>query len=148
MGLFNKLKNAVNSITGGGAKVSVLVDSPSREAPFTVQVKAVVADQDLTISRVYVKLSGLEEVVVHNVRRENFTHDEHESATTFEQEFVIAGEQTLQAKQEYAWEAQVEFPKGCPPTYRGRNAKHELRILAGLDAPGNDPDSGWLILAV
>ena len=146
MSFMDKLKNAVSSITGGGAKVSVTVDKPSREVPFTVKVKATVADQDLPISRVYVKLSGLEKVVVHNVRDGDFTHDVTDSNNTFEQEFNIAEAQTLKAKQEYEWEAQVEFPKNAPPSYQGRNATHELRVLAGLDAKGNDPDSGWIVV--
>jgi len=28
----------------------------------------------------------------------------------------------------------------------GKNAWYEWEILAGLDAPGNDPDSGWIKL--
>ena len=148
MGLMDKLKNAVNSITGGGAKVTITTDKPSREGPFKVKVKAVVADQPLQVSRVYVQLNGHETVVVHNVQHKNFTRDETEFSNTFDQEFNIAEAQTLNAKGEYEWEAQVEFPKNVPPTYRGRNATHELRILAGLDTKGNDPDSGWVVLAV
>ena len=150
MGFMDKLKNAVNSITGGGAKVTITTDKPSREAPFKVKVKAVVADQELKINRVYVKLSGYETVTVHNVKSSNdtFARDISESNNTFEQEFNIAAEQTLNAKQEYEWEAQVEFPKNSPPTYKGHSATHELRILAGLDTKGNDPDSGWIVLAV
>ena len=148
MGLMSKLKNAVNSITGGSARVTVTAESPTRDAPFKVKVKAVVADQALQVSRVYVQLNGHETVVVHNVRHENSTRDETEYSNTFDQEFNIAEAQTLNAKGEYEWEAQVEFPKNIPPTYRGRNATHELRILAGLDTKGNDPDSGWIVLAV
>ena len=148
MGLMSKLKNAVNSITGGSARVSVTAESPTRDAPFKVKVKAVVADQPLQVNRVYVQLNGHETVVVHNVHHDNFVRDETEYCNTFDQEFNIAQAQTLNAKQEYEWEGQVEFPKNIPPTYRGRNATHELRILAGLDTKGNDPDSGWIVLAV
>ena len=98
MGLMDKLKNAVNSITGGGAKVTITTDKPSREGPFKVKVKAVVADQALQVSRVYVQLNGHETVVVHNVRHEKFTRDETEYSNTFDQEFNIAAEQTLNAK--------------------------------------------------
>ena len=113
-----------------------------------LSIKAVVADQALQVNRVYVQLNGHETVVVHNVRHEKFTRDETEYSNTFDQEFNIAAEQTLNAKGEYEWEGQVEFPKNVLPTYRGRNATHELRILAGLDTKGNDPDSGWIVLAV
>jgi sporulation-control protein spo0M len=146
----SKLKSAVNTLTGGGAKVLVNVERPSRAEPFTVKVNVKVADGELQVSRVYVRLSGLETAVVHNIRQgqETFARDVTETATTFEQDFNIATAQTLQANQEYNWEAQIQLPQNAPPTYQGRNAKHEIRILAGLDTKGNDPDSGWITLMI
>ncbi len=148
MGFLDKLKSAVSSITGGGAKVFVTAENPSRTTPFTVKVKAVVADHELKISRAYVRLIGLEEVYIPNVRVENSTQNIRENTNTFERDFNIALEQTLNPNQEYEWEAQVEFPADAQPTFRGRYATHTLRILAGLDTPGNDPDSGWIVLDV
>ena len=150
MGFMSKLKSAVNTLTGGGAKVFITVEQPSRSEPFTAKVNVKVADSDLQINRAYVRLSGWETAVVHNVRQgqETYAHDVTETATTFEQEIQIANAQTLQANQEYNWEAQIELPPTAPPTYRGRNATHEIRILAGLDTKGNDPDSGWSALSV
>ena len=98
MGLLNKLKNAVSSITGGGARVTVTADQPSREGPFKVKVKAVVADQPLQVNRVYVQLNGHETVVVHNVHHDNFVRDETEYCNTFDQEFNIAQAQTLKLR--------------------------------------------------
>ncbi|MBI5935528.1 MAG: hypothetical protein HY867_17640 [Chloroflexi bacterium] len=94
----------------------------------------------------YVQLNGMERVVVPNASHEKFVRDETAFSNTFDQEFTIA--QTLNAKGEYEWEGQVEFPKDVLPTYHGRNATHEIRILAGLDTKGNDPDSGWIVLPV
>jgi len=143
MALFSKLKQAVQSVTGGGAKVFLtIVTPPSRQEPFHVQVKALVADSDIKPARVYVAVEGVETANVSasiDNRQQNVTG----TATTFQSDFNIAGAQDLKAKQEYTWEGDVQLPANVLPTYRGRNAQHEWRIKAGLDLPGNDPDSGW-----
>ena len=102
----------------------------------------------MPINRVYIKLNGQETVTIHNVQHGNSIRNETETCNTFQQEITIANAQTLKANQRYEWETMVEFPKNIPPAYHGRNATHELRILAGLDTPGNDPDSGWTVLPV
>ena len=143
MALFSKIKQAVQSVTGGGAKVFLtLVTSPSRQQPFHVQVKALVADSDIKPARVYVAVEGVETVNV-SAYVENRNQTFSSTATTFQSDFLIAGAQELKAKQEYTWEGDVQIPQNVLPTYRGRNAQHEWRIKAGLDLPGNDPDSGW-----
>ncbi len=143
MALFSKIKQAVQSVTGGGAKVFLTIATPpSRQQPFHVQVKALVADSDIKPARVYVALEGIETVRVSTFvdgRNQNFSG----TATTFQNSFNIAGAQELTAKQEYTWEGDVQIPPNVLPTYRGPNAQHEWRIKAGLDLPGNDPDSGW-----
>ena len=148
MSFMDKLKSAVNTLTGGGAKVSVIPENPTREGAFKVKVKAVIGEQDLSVNRVYIQLNGFEQVVVHNVAHEKYTSDERETANTYDHEIVVAEAQTLKAKQEYEWSCTVEFPRDVLPTYHGRNATHELRILAGLDTKGNDPDSGWMVLGI
>ena len=148
MALFSKIKQAVQSVTGGGAKVSLMITTPpSRQQPFHVQVKAVVADSDIKPARVYVTVESVETATVSasvENRQQQFSND----ATIFQTSFNIAGAQELTAKQEYTWEGDVQLPASVLPTYRGRNARHEWRIKAGLDLPGNDPDSGWTAIEI
>ncbi len=59
MGIFSKLKNYV---TGGGAELSVEIESPSLTEAFTVRVNAHIQSDDLAVESVYVKLRGLETV--------------------------------------------------------------------------------------
>lgn len=151
MGFFS---NLVNKITGGGAKVSVVSDTPKLNEPFNVEIKAVVADAELKVEKVYLYLKAVERTQVRNVdfpasgstaSQRKDVHGEEETAHT---EFVVANVMTLNANQEYTWKYEVRLPSGALPTYNGRNAWHEWFLLAGLDAPGNDPDSGWVKIDV
>jgi hypothetical protein len=154
MGFLDKIKSAASSITGGGAKVSIeLIDGATRFEPFVVRVTAIVADRDLQVSRVYVKLHSTESVTARNVAHSSVVNgqtrtdyrDAKHSEETFQHEFNIAGAQSLAAKQTYTWEESIDLTSfDLLPPYYGVNARHEWSILGGLDAPGNDPDSGWV----
>jgi hypothetical protein len=151
MGFFSKL---VNKITGGGAKVIVTADSPKLTGPFKVNVKAVVSDNDLKIEKAYLYLRSIEKTRVRNVdfpatatqssQKRDVNGEEEVSKT----EFVVAPAQTLTGKQEYDWSVEIQLPPNALPTYTGKNAWYDWEILAGLDAPGNDPDSGWVKIDV
>jgi len=156
MGLMDKLKSMKNAITGGGATVRLEVGSAVREAPFPVRVMATIADADLKIEKVYVNVEGIETT---EMEVEVETKDEKQAikknlekkineASTYHQEIVLAGAQTLAAKQEYAWEGTIQLPASALVTYNGVNARHEWRLIAALSVTGNDPDSGWVTIDV
>jgi hypothetical protein len=164
MGLMDKLKSAARFITGGGAKVHLEATNPTKGTPFTVQVQAKVADADLKIDKVYVKVRGVETVTVEVPKPQPQVSTQPKVATTttttpatekvsretatYDKEIAIAGPQTLTAQQEYTWQGTVEIPANVLNTYNGVNAKHEWKLLAGLSAPGNDPDSGWITIEI
>ena len=156
MGFLDKLSKLADQITGGSAQVSVAALEPSRYDPFTVKVNAVVGEHDLQIKRVYVKVEGAETVVVRSVSVATEFGDEvkvsqedvQQSQDTYSRETDIAGAQALKAGEGHEWEAQIQLPAGMLPTYQGPNAQHEWRILAVLDAPGNNPDSGWVTIEI
>ena len=79
-------------------------------------------------------------------RIEAVKEDIERSAATYEQRIQGAPSQPLPAKSEQDWEATVTLPAGVLPTYRGSNAKHEWKVLAEIEVPGNNPDSGWVVL--
>jgi hypothetical protein len=151
MGFFSNLKN---KITGGGAKVSLQFEQPSLHNPFNVKVTALVSSNDLKIEKVYLYIRGIEKTSVRNVEvyEKDMSGDMRlvrkdingEFEVFPKSEIVVAGAQTLNAGQTYEWTASVNIPGGTKPTYKGVTAFHEWQFLAGLDAPGNDPDSGWI----
>lgn len=156
MGFFNSLKSMASSITGGGAKISMEITSePSLSQPFGVRVTAVVGGANLSVKRVYIKVKGTEFVKARNVgvsetvngQTQTKYRDVEYNETSFERDFDIAGAQNLSAGQTYTWEAEID-PSNYDmlPTYKGKLARHEWQVQAGLDAPGNDPNSNWVTI--
>jgi len=151
MGFFSKL---VNKITGGGAKVTLTADSPKLNGTFKVNVKAVVSDNDIQIEKVYLYLRSIEKTRVRNVdfpataTQSSQKRDVNGEEEVSKSEFVVAPAQTLTGKQEYNWSVDIQLPPNAMPTYTGKNAWYDWELKAGLDAPGNDPDSGWVRIEV
>ncbi|MEA1928972.1 MAG: hypothetical protein U9N73_12270 [Candidatus Auribacterota bacterium] len=151
MGFFDKMKNFV---TGGAADVTVEAIEPNLGGPFLVKIHAAVEDTDIPIKKVYLKVVSLETVVVKEVemariideKMETVREDIEKTTTVHDQKIEVAGEQTLKANEEYDWETTVTLPDNALPSFIGITAKHEWKILAGLDASGNDPDSGWVLI--
>lgn len=147
------LKNLINKITGGGAKVSIEIDEAVLCEPFVVKVFAEVGDADLKIDKVYLYVKSTERARFDNVemrdhRGELYTQDMEFGNEAFRQNFVVSGPEVLKANQTYEWEIQIELPEEAAPTFIGRNIQHVWEFYAGLDAAGNDPDSGWVIFDV
>jgi len=152
MNLFGKIKNMV---TGGGATVTVAVLSPpARGEAFGVRVRVEVGGGDVTAHKVYVRVVGEEEVRVPDVEVATRCGDDIRISTetiarstyTFDATWDVAPAQTLRAGQAYEWETGVEVPADGQPAYLGQLARHEWKILAGVDVFGNDPDTGWIVL--
>lgn len=147
MGFLDKIKSVKNAITGGAAKVTVEVQGKSRMEPFHVVVRAT-AEADLKVKRVYLIVRGVEQASVHNIdvaqgnstRRQTVTGETERVRV----EVDIAGAQDLKQGEGYTWEGQVQLPAGALATFAGDTIRHVWTIQAGLDAVGNDPDSGWV----
>jgi len=165
MGFMDKLRSMAAVVTGGGATVQVEAIDPKQDEPFTVNVQAEIAGSDVKVEKVYLKLMGVETVTLEvemPVVEETAAESEEaepeaekptsvmkeisRSEQTYHQEFEVAGEQTLSADQTYTWDIEIQLPDDAKPRYQGVHANHDWKILAGLSAFGNDPDSGWQIL--
>ena len=149
MGLFDKIKSAVNSVTGGGAKVSIIPSQNefSASEPIKFTVTATIKDADLNAKNVYVEIRSMERV--------NFEHSHeghkmyiNKDHQTYHQKIEIAGEQVLKGKTDYKWESTLNLPQTVQSTYNGMYSNHVWEIYAGLDVKGNDPDSGWVVINV
>ena len=148
MGFFSKLKNAV---TGGSARVHIETTDIVLGQPFEVKVTAV-ADSDVKFSRVYVYVQSFEMAMVHEVP---VAEPHGVVVQTVEGEFQtvnmqidIAGPGTLAAGDEAEWVAEVELPDNAMPSSQGETVGNHWRAMAGLDAFGNDPDTGWIEVEV
>ena len=117
----------------------------------------VIADADLKIDAVYVKIRGEEIVeidgsdirsklqdIAADGRLDNVVFRDE----TYETRVNVSGPATLEAESEHEWEGTLELPPGALPSFSGRRCRHRWRVFAGLDAAGNDPDSGWVDVQV
>ena len=139
MGFFKDLKNKV---TGGAATVRVNIASAQRGRAVPVQVQAT-AKANGKVSAVYLLVRATEssEFKVNNEKVQG-------SKVSFETRITIAGAQDIKEGETYNWDGQLELPVNTNPTLRGSIIDHTWEVQAGLDMPGNDPDSGWQTLDV
>ncbi len=149
MGFFSKVKGAVGKLTGGGAKVTVSVNGNALKSDLNVSITAEIKDNPLEIKKVYLWVKSVEKI---NIPKNSLPANLREHATfaltlstdKFQRkEFVVAEAQTLEGKQSYTWSIDIRLDGDTVPSYNGLYANHEWLFYAGLDAKGNDPDSGW-----
>ena len=149
MGFFKKVKGAVSKLTGGAAKVKVFVNSNDLKGTVNVTVNAETKDNPLEIKKVYLWVKSVEKIDIPKTAlpqklRENANLGLNLTNDRFpKKEFVVAEAQTLEGKQSYTWSIDVKLDGDVVPSYTGLYANHEWLFYAGLDAKGNDPDSGW-----
>jgi len=135
MGFFKDLKN---KITGGAATVRVNVPAARRGQAVPVQVQAT-AKANGKATAVYLLVRATENAQFKDSNNEKVSG----SKISYENRVMIAGAVDLKEGETYNWEGQVELPPNANPTLRGSIIDHTWEIQAGLDMPGNDPDSGW-----
>ncbi|HEY4176960.1 MAG TPA: hypothetical protein VGM90_09025 [Kofleriaceae bacterium] len=127
-----------NKITGGAAKVTLQVSNARRGqgAPCTIQATA---SANGKVAAVYILVRGMESAEWKGDNNQQVRN----SRTSFETRIQVAGPFDLVQGQTYTFQAQIELPANVGPTYRGQLINHLWEAQAGLDMPGNDPDSGW-----
>lgn len=150
MGLFSKIKNY---ITGGAAEVAIVfeADQVDGSQPIRLFISAIAKD-DCKIKQVYFKVKGVESykerVVVNNTNSDGSsstsTRDETHEEVHHREEQIVAEELLLKAGSEEKWLVTFELPESAIATYHGKEVSFRWKVFAGLDMPGNDPDSGWV----
>ncbi|MEM0942262.1 MAG: hypothetical protein AAGI25_21095 [Bacteroidota bacterium] len=153
MGLFDKLKQAANFVTGNSAIVNIRTESPvnSKSAPIKFIIDAQTKDSSVNVRNVYLKIRSVEQVEVldsdTHTDEDGKTHRSsevvRESETVFSIDLQVSGSEELAPNSSHSWEFEYNIPSSENPTYRGRKAQHIWQMYAGLDTAGNDPDSGW-----
>ena len=151
MGLLDKLKNATNAVTGGGARVS-LEYAPGVALPgdtLSVRVTATSTGAQVKSGGVFVDLRAVETVRLPvsatsggNLSSTRTTH------TSFEQQYPIAPAFTLAPNETKVFEGQVRLPSNVQPSFEGHYTRHEWTIRGRAEVTGNDPDSGFVAFRV
>ena len=147
MGFFSNLKNAV---TGGAAEIQLQCQGAQRGQVAWVQITAQ-AKSSGNVSNVYLLIRAIERAEAQDTDWED-GHSHRETVrstyTSFEHRLQVAGPFQLVEGQHYQWQAQIQLPQNVGPSFQGHIISHEWQLQAGLDMPGNDPDTGWISIQV
>jgi hypothetical protein len=145
MGFFDKLKGAMNYVTGGAAKVTIEWHPPTAMPgePVMVRVTAVSTGPALSSGGVFVDVGAAEEVKIPENACGQHPRIDY-SNETFRHTFQIAPAFQLGPNETKQFEGQITLPMQLQPTYDGRFVDHDWRMQGRIEASGNDPDSGWI----
>lgn len=145
MGLFDKLKDVANMVTGGAARVSIeyepRVAFPGDE--LSVRITATSTGGQINSRGVFVDLRAVESVRVSGTSTSGQHQNINNSHTSFEQAIQIAPAFTLAPNETKEFEGMVRLPMSAQPTFHGHYAQHEWSIRGRVEMTGNDPDSGF-----
>ncbi|HEX6810072.1 MAG TPA: hypothetical protein VF384_00490 [Planctomycetota bacterium] len=163
MGILDKLKGAMNFVTGGGARVTLEVPPNRVQRGQPVQVRVTVSSTGGVVKTagVFVDVIASERVrvpaqqipIAHRPQVQpgqsaRPLSDLDLSRQNFDQKFPIAPAFELQANETKVFEGTIQLPTHVPGTYNGVWASHEWRIRGRIEVSGNDPDSGFSVVCV
>ena len=145
MGLFDKLKQATNFITGGGATVHIMPEKAEfdRSAPIKAKVTTQIKDAPINASMVCLEIRSKESVSLKkNINGKNESITEERIGFTHKVQTPLTI--PLEGSKSYEWEMEITLPPQVQPTFHGTMSHHTWEIMGALDVKGNDPDSGWV----
>lgn len=144
MGFFDKIKGAVQAVTGGAAAVEITyAEKASAGSTVAVKVTVISKGSEVKSKGVYVDFAGHENVHVTKKDDAKLGEDLRVGAGHSAQEFQIAPALTLGAGETKTFEGTIQLPPTLQPTFAGKFAQNQYQIRGRLEATGNDPDSGW-----
>ena len=149
MGFFDKIKGAVNAVTGGAATVEITY-ADKATAGTSVPVKVTVTSKGTEIKSkgIFVDFEGNEHVHVTKKDDSKLGEDYRRSFEHSKQEFKLHGEFVLGAGESKTVEGTISLPSNLQPSFEGRTTKNTYTVRGRLEAKGNDPDSGWKAIRV
>jgi len=144
MGLLDKLKGAVNAVTGGGATVTIQYNETGVAGKaVAVKVTAVAKGAPIKSDGIFVDFLGEEEVSISKRDEAKFSEDYRREENHSKQEFRLHEAFTLAANETKTVEGTINLPSNLQPSFEGRFCKNHYVIRGRLEARGNDPDSGF-----
>jgi sporulation-control protein spo0M len=151
MGLFDKLKDVANMVTGGAARVSIEFEPaavyPGESLSVRIIATSTSSGSPLSSRGVFVDLRAIENVRVSRSVGSN-TESTSTSHTHFDQAIQIAPAFTLAPNETKEFRGVVRLPSEAQPTFNGHFTQHEWSIRGRVEATGNDPDSGYQVFRV
>lgn len=154
MGFLDKMADAFNPITGGGAVVNIAYPRHPIKVGEWVGVKVYVTSTggEIKTNGVFVDFKAAEQGRVNGYGRcphcnKNGYTTVEVNTTTVDVAVPLASPFVLPSNEQRDFEGTVQVPPGSP-TYRSRYIDHLWYIRGRLDTFGNDPDSGYKEIVV
>jgi hypothetical protein len=141
MGFLDKLKGAMQAVTGGAAKLSfeelppiLFPGEPSR-----FRLSATSAGAEVKSQGVFVDLLMTETAKFTDKNNAAVEHSEQ----VFARGFQVAPAFVLAPGETKVFEFTFAPPEDCRPTYDGKLMKNRWQLQGRIEAAGNDPDTGF-----
>jgi len=149
MGFFDKIKGAVNAVTGGAASVEIQYpEIITAGSTIPVKVTATSKGAEVKSKGIFVDFTGLEKIAVSRRDDSKLSEDYHREVAHSTQEFQLCGELVLGANETKVIEGTITIPATLQPSFEGKHTKNLYQVRGRLEAKGNDPDSGYKPLRV
>lgn len=147
MGFFDKLKSAVNAVTGGAAKVTIQLKQACVVPGDTVSVKITATSNGAEVKSkgAYIDVFAEERV---SLKDDSSKETINKTRTTTQQTIQIAPAFDLAPNETKTFEGEFPFPSNVLPTFAGSLCQHVCQIRGRIEAFGNDPDSGYQVINV
>ena len=144
MGFLDKIKGAVNAVTGGAATVTIQY-AENAQAGKTVPVKVTVVSKggEVKSKGIFVDFQGDEVVSISKRDESKLSDDYHREFPHSSQEFQLCDAFVLAANETKVVEGTITLPSNLQPSFEGKYCKNKYSVRGRLEAKGNDPDSGF-----
>jgi sporulation-control protein spo0M len=142
VGIFDKVKGALNAVTGGAAKVQFLFGPPIMFPGEQVEVglSAASTGQAVQSKGVFIDLSATELVDFKDGSGNHVRYQEQ----TFYREIQVAPAFTLGPGESRQFQVVFLLPVEARPSFAGKLSRNQWQIRGRVEAFGNDPDTGWI----
>ncbi len=142
MGFFDKVKGALDAVTGRAANVQFLYGPQILFPGEQVQLalSATSTGQKVQSKGVFIDLSANEIVDFKDASDNHVRYQEQ----TFYREIQVAPAFVLAPNETRQFQVTLIVPAEARPSFHGKLCRHQWQIRARIEAFGNDPDSGWV----
>ena len=150
MGFMDKIKGAMNAVTGHAAKVQLEFNPPVAMPgdKVTVKITATSTGNEVKSKGVFIDLAGLEKIKIRSGQVMGVQTDVNVEKAVMDQAFPIAPAFVLGKGETKTWEATIQVPATAQPTYSGNFTNHSWKIRGRVEAFGNDPHSEYLPIKI
>jgi len=142
VGFFDKVKGALNAVTGGAAKVQFMygpqVLFPGEQVQ--IGIHATSTGQQVQSKGLFIDLSATETIDFKDQSDNHIRYQEQ----TFYREIQVAPPFVLAPGETRQFQAVFVVPPEARPSFTGKLCRHHWQIRGRVEAFGNDPDTDWV----